>query len=1740
MHLPSICFTFLILHNFKWNRLASQIFGILLIVNALLILFELPFTLTYLYDGFVRHENICPVWILINYSLFILSIILIAWTSIERYLFIYHEQLITRCRILLHYIPIGCFIVYTPLFYISLVLFYPCQQAFNEYSYICGGPCYLFHIVPCVIDWLFNVVLVLLITCVMNIILIVVNIKQRYKMKKSIITVGNSQRWRRTIKLSVQVFSISTLCVIGWIPYGVVSTIQLFHNTEFLSYLLSTFFIYFPYIQTLFLPYVCLLFMPKIKNKVLIIVSHEHQNHIDPVTAKYSQSAINVDPLNQHIESTNIQKTEFQQPNDDEHLDDTIEARLQTKHNLRQSVHQQSDDDKFDNEQDYINRLNSALENEYKKEPESQHVASRIADTIHNAPSQNQIKEDVQVPSRIVNETISIQTPKEQHTTNEASPIIDTLKHAQNLDEKLSSKLLSNEITDSARVQTNEQQPTNIIEEKVIKEDIPSIHKETLSSTQSHQQNEKLNVVKPIINHIPPSADQQQPISNTIINHTVQDNSSIDVKPSSPTPSQLDQTQQLKSDTIQNVNSLNPKLDQQQPISEAITNDHPLDSTLKQQRKFDTIQNADSSDYNPSSSTSVNEQQKQQVFDSIHNFNSVDPRPDHQQSVHETIKNDHTLDSTLKQQQTSDTIQNVVSSDHYPSSSTSTTENQKQQVPDSIQNVHSSNQQQPSLQTKQHVSSLDQQQQTLETMQNIDSIDHHIPPIQVDHQSQVIDATKQTESIRTNVKSDDISSERKESPTNVRASTPSARILRSATTRMTQTAQARHRHIHSNQETIAKQQEPEKTPATEDLTIETKSSSTTMATIESTLSSTTISTVESIKTVTPESTLSSTMMTTTIESTLSSTTMSTIESPKAATIESTLSSTTMSTVESSNIATMESTLPSTIMPITEQSIEDYNNSVESSLLKPQEPQVETVQQLEIDLNINEEAEIQINQEYENSIDITDLPRQVHVHDPKAILNNLEEETNKNEKQHIDKEIDSHTTIASFLSNDHSPHLPRVLENKETASTIESTIETMTNTVETIDNKNEINQPLTYSESKVEETNNTQTSKLNTISIASISNNSEKALSTQYRQVCWNLPPSFEPTFELIENRTLRFVKLLPEFVQITLYEYIDDDNTIINAVWLGSICSMCLLFSFLFLSLGTKRLQQSKQEKKIRAHCQQLRQYNNQIELERATFEKQNQELSDQIDELKKIPVCDADEELFELREKYERLHAEWKIARNEHDILQNDINYKNSVIQKSEVDMQKQLETIAFLNDEIFRQKQELEKERQTIIRPESTDLSLERFQKLEEIIHQLKSEITQLKQEKFTQFDQLEQVQERANQLDIDNNELTIKMKQLKDLLQQRDETIAQIREKMLNSDDDDEEKTTEIGNLLSTAKENTNDNDQKELLSNINNDIEKANQHMRSLHSEIDEKTRRIKELDALLNQEKDHCKELETKLKVVLELRERDAHLHIRQLGQTDAELRKARTDTERVRILQQQLELKQKQLDDVQKVLSSEQTKFSEESGKLQHEIHEKWMEVKRLTRELDGARKECEGLRRQITRYANSERLSQEKTMHKPIPQHINNSSRLSSEPETNSSSPPPSHSYQQGEKPIDYGRNDSGAASPAEMLRIRPPLFGLPRPPFFPPPFMPPPNPFMMGPRFPMPVGGPHGMISPISHLITNGSGGGSDANSFEIVDSINVTPNSTSYDTQLNGSAVSPIPNGKNFEQNISLNVI
>lgn len=68
-----------------------------------------------------------------------------------------------------------------------------------------------------------------------------------------------------------------------------------------------------------------------------------------------------------------------------------------------------------------------------------------------------------------------------------------------------------------------------------------------------------------------------------------------------------------------------------------------------------------------------------------------------------------------------------------------------------------------------------------------------------------------------------------------------------------------------------------------------------------------------------------------------------------------------------------------------------------------------------------------------------------------------------------------------------------------------------------------------------------------------------------------------------------------------------DSELVLNPMWFGSSCVLCFLFGFIFLSMARKRLKNDKLEREIRAQCQQLQQYNNQLELERATFERQNQ-----------------------------------------------------------------------------------------------------------------------------------------------------------------------------------------------------------------------------------------------------------------------------------------------------------------------------------------------------------------------------------------------------------------------------------------------------------------------------------------------------------------------------------------------------
>jgi hypothetical protein len=179
----------------KWKSLVNQSIGLLLIVTALIILCPLPFTLAYQYQGIVSSTTICAVWDLITFILFVLSTALIAWISVERYLLIYHEHFINCHRIAFHYFPLVFLILYLTSFYVGLVIFYPCQEVYNVYDYLCTGPCYIFENTPLLIDWSINSIFVIFVAIISNLALLIRIIVQTQRMKGIIITAASRQQW---------------------------------------------------------------------------------------------------------------------------------------------------------------------------------------------------------------------------------------------------------------------------------------------------------------------------------------------------------------------------------------------------------------------------------------------------------------------------------------------------------------------------------------------------------------------------------------------------------------------------------------------------------------------------------------------------------------------------------------------------------------------------------------------------------------------------------------------------------------------------------------------------------------------------------------------------------------------------------------------------------------------------------------------------------------------------------------------------------------------------------------------------------------------------------------------------------------------------------------------------------------------------------------------------------------------------------------------------------------------------------------------------------------------------------------------------------------------------------------------------------------------------------------------------------------------------------------------------------
>jgi hypothetical protein len=262
--LTFIIFIFFIKHPIHLKVPQNHGLLVLLIVNSIQLIFDIPLSLSFYIRGYVspRTSNYCICWTFFEYVMYAVPQYLLGTISVQRHMFIFHQHLLRNrwIRNLLHNLPLILCIIYPTIFYIFAIILYPCDNTQWDFtSRVCGfANCYLVYgTFLGVFDLVVNSSVPIVIDILANVTMIIRVIMQKRRAQQAV-------RWRQQRRMMMQLFCLSALYLTGWTPFLLVEIINVVGNPTFLREVEIDYFADLIYICYLFLPWMWLGFFPEI------------------------------------------------------------------------------------------------------------------------------------------------------------------------------------------------------------------------------------------------------------------------------------------------------------------------------------------------------------------------------------------------------------------------------------------------------------------------------------------------------------------------------------------------------------------------------------------------------------------------------------------------------------------------------------------------------------------------------------------------------------------------------------------------------------------------------------------------------------------------------------------------------------------------------------------------------------------------------------------------------------------------------------------------------------------------------------------------------------------------------------------------------------------------------------------------------------------------------------------------------------------------------------------------------------------------------------------------------------------------------------------------------------------------------------------------------------------------------------------------------------------------------------
>jgi hypothetical protein len=227
-----------------------------MVLEIMYLLLDVSLYLNYLRAGVVLPQVpiMCLLWWLASNGIHETITILMAWAAFERHILIFNSQLVAtkRKRLLVHYLPVACILVYGSLFYGTAIFFPPCQNTYEYHDEWCAESCLFNNTIFVIYQLVMNEILCTVLIVVVSLALLVRIIWQ----KKT--SLNQPMNWRKYRRMTIQLLAMVAPYFFFHLPEMIIVLIKPFDLTSEFGQKFEVYMNFIGFGPELLLPFVCL------------------------------------------------------------------------------------------------------------------------------------------------------------------------------------------------------------------------------------------------------------------------------------------------------------------------------------------------------------------------------------------------------------------------------------------------------------------------------------------------------------------------------------------------------------------------------------------------------------------------------------------------------------------------------------------------------------------------------------------------------------------------------------------------------------------------------------------------------------------------------------------------------------------------------------------------------------------------------------------------------------------------------------------------------------------------------------------------------------------------------------------------------------------------------------------------------------------------------------------------------------------------------------------------------------------------------------------------------------------------------------------------------------------------------------------------------------------------------------------------------------------------------------------